>query len=214
MKEITIALAKGRLAEQTVELLEQCGICCDEVRNPERKLVLEDRENKVRFILVKPGDVPIYVERGAADIGVAGKDTLMEQNGNLYEMLDLGFGRCRMCVAGFPDFTRDRSVNLRVATKYPNIARKYYGAKGETIDVIELHGSVELGPIIGLTDVIVDIVESGGTLRANGLMVLEEICSVSARLIVNHVSLKTRGERIRPLIEKMHSLLLAGGEGQ
>ena len=209
MQPITIALAKGRLAELAVELLEVCGLDCQQVRHPERKLVLYDEAGEYRFVLVKPSDVPIYVERGVADIGVVGKDTLMEKNPSLYEMLDLGYGKCRLCVAGYPGKQEKRRTdyNLRVATKYPPIARSYYGAKGQNIDIIELSGSVELGPLIGLSDVILDIVESGGTLRANGLMVLEEICEVSARLVVNRVSLKTKGDRIRPLIEKMRQEL-------
>ena len=206
---ITIALAKGRLAQLAVDLLERCGLDCAQVRSPERKLVLYDESGNFRFVLVKPSDVPIYVERGVADIGVVGKDTLMEKNPSLYEMLDLGYGRCRLCIAGYPDEQKRglTDYNLRVATKYPNIARSYYGAKGQSIDIIELSGSVELGPLIGLSDVILDIVESGGTLKANGLVVLEEICSVSARLVVNRVSLKTKGDRIRPPIEKMKERL-------
>ena len=209
IQPITIALAKGRLAELAVELLEACGLDCQQVRHPERKLVLYDEAGEYRFVLVKPADVPIYVERGVADIGVVGKDTLMEKNPSLYEMLDLGYGKCRLCVAGYPGKQEKRltDYNLRVATKYPHIARSYYGAKGQNIDIIELSGSVDLGPLIGLSDVILDIVESGGTLRANGLVVLEEICEVSARLVVNRVSLKTKGERVRPLIEKMRQEL-------
>jgi ATP phosphoribosyltransferase len=202
---ITIALAKGRLAELAIDLLESCGLDCEQVKHPERKLVLYDEREEYRFVLVKPADVPIYVERGVADIGIVGKDTLMEKNPSLYEMLDLGYGRCRLCIAGYPGEREQKltSYNLRVATKYPHIARSYYGGKGQTIDIIELSGSVELGPLIGLSDVILDIVESGGTLKANGLVVLEEICDISARLVVNRVSLKTKGDHIRPLIEKM-----------
>ena len=206
---LKIALAKGRLAEKMIDLLEACGIDCSQVRNPDRKLVLRDATGAYEFILVKPSDVPTYVDRGAADIGVAGKDTLLEQNRPLYEMLDLGYGKCRLCVAGFPQGVK-KSVtgyNLRVATKYPQIARSYYAAKGEAIDIIHLNGSVELGPLVGLSDVILDIVESGGTLRANGLAVLEEICPVSARLVVNRVSLKTRSADILPLIEKIKAQL-------
>ena len=208
-KSITIALAKGRLAEQAIEILEQCGIDCEQVKHPERKLVLEDAEGTTRFILVKPTDVPTYVERGVADMGVVGKDTLLEKNPSLYEMLDLGFGKCRLCICGFPEqqAASITNFNLRVATKYPNVARSYYEARGQAIDIIYLSGSVELGPLVGLSDVILDIVESGGTLKANGLTVLEEICDVSARLVVNRVSLKTRGERIRPLIEAMRAVL-------
>jgi ATP phosphoribosyltransferase len=210
--ELTIALAKGRLAEQSVELLERCGVDCEAMRDPSRKLVMEDAGKSTRFLLVKPSDVPVYVERGVADIGIVGKDTLLEADCSVYEMLDLGFGRCRLCVAGYPE-GRERSLtaaNLRVATKYPAIAASYFGAKGIPIDIIRLNGSVELGPLVGLSDVILDIVESGRTLKENGLEVLDEICAISSRLIVNRVSLKTRGERIKPLIEAMRSALEEG----
>ncbi len=205
---ITFALAKGRLAEQAFTLLEQLGIDCSEPRNPGRQLVLWDRKSNVRFILVKPSDVPTYVDHGVADIGVVGKDTLLESGRPLYEVLDLTFGKCRLCIAGYanaqPSATR---ATFRVATKYPGIARSYYGAKGRAIEIIELHGSVELGPVIGLSDVILDIVESGSTLKANGLSVLEEVCDVSARLVVNRVSMKTKRERIREIIDGLSALV-------
>ena len=206
MDMITIALAKGRLAEQAMDLLEGMGIDCSEPRNPGRKLVLENAAQAIRFILVKPADVPTYVEHGVADIGVVGKDTLMEENRPLYELLDLGFGKCRLCIAGYPGHTAGYA-NERVATKYPNIARNYYAAQGRNIQIIKLNGSVELGPIIGLSDVILDIVESGSTLKANGLAVLEEICTVSARLVVNRVALKTKRERIHTIVEGFRSQL-------
>ena len=200
---ITFALAKGRLAEEAFRLLENLGVDCSEPRNPGRQLVLWDRKNNIRFILVKPTDVPAYVDHGVADIGVVGKDTLLESGRPLYEVLDLTFGKCRLCIAGYPDQSRSpvTRATFRVATKYPNIARSYYDAKGQTIEIIELHGSVELGPVIGLSDVILDVVESGSTLRANGLTVLEEVCDVSARLVVNRVSMKTKQERIRYFID-------------
>ena len=209
MEPVTIALAKGRLADKTMELLEAIGVDCAEVRNPVRKLVFGEPTGRFRFILVKPSDVPTYVDHGVADIGVAGKDTLMEENRPLYELLDLGFGRCRLCVAGFPSGSRAvTDANFRVATKYPNIAREYYGARGQTIEIIKLNGSVELGPLVGLSDVILDIVESGGTLRANGLEILETVVeNVSARVVVNCVSLKTKGERIRFLIDALSAEL-------
>lgn len=200
---LTLALAKGRLAEQTFDLLENMGIDCHEARNPGRQLVLWDRAQNIRFILVKPSDVPTYVDHGVADLGVVGKDTLMEAERPLYEMLDLGFGRCRLCVAGFPE-AQAASVEhatFRVATKYPAIARRWWRSQGKPIEIIELHGSVELGPVIGLSDVILDIVESGSTLRANGLSVLETVCDVSARLVCNRVSLKTKRDRIRWVID-------------
>ena len=199
---ITFALAKGRLAEQAFTLLEQLGIDCSEPRNPGRQLVLWDKASNVRFILVKPSDVPTYVDHGVADIGVVGKDTLLESGRPLYEVLDLTFGKCRLCIAGYAEQPQSATrATFRVATKYPNVARSYYDAKGRTIEIIELHGSVELGPVIGLSDVILDIVESGSTLRANGLTVLETVCECSARLVVNRVSMKTKRDRIREIID-------------
>ena len=200
---ITFALAKGRLAEQAFTLLENLGIDCSEPRNPGRQLVLWDKKNNIRFILVKPSDVPTYVDHGVADFGVVGKDTLLEAGRPLYEVLDLTFGKCRLCIAGYADQKNQQATRatFRVATKYPNVARAYYDAKGQTIEIIELHGSIELGPVIGLSDVILDIVESGSTLRANGLSVLEEVAECSARLVVNRVSMKTKRERIRQIID-------------
>lgn len=200
---ITFALAKGRLAEQAFSLLENLGIDCSEPRNPGRQLVLWDRKNNIRFILVKPSDVPTYVDHGVADFGVVGKDTLLEAGRPLYEVLDLTFGKCRLCIAGYADQSHQQATRatFRVATKYPSVARSYYDAKGQTIEIIELHGSIELGPVIGLSDVILDIVESGSTLKANGLTVLEEVCDCSARLVVNRVSMKTKRERIREIID-------------
>ncbi len=202
---ITFALAKGRLAEQAFTLLENLGIDCSEPRNPGRQLVLWDKANNIRFILVKPSDVPTYVDHGVADFGVVGKDTLLEAGRPLYEVLDLTFGKCRLCIAGYADQKNQQATRatFRVATKYPNVARAYYDAKGQTIEIIELHGSIELGPVIGLSDVILDIVESGSTLRANGLSVLEEVAECSARLVVNRVSMKTKRERIRQIIDGM-----------
>lgn len=205
---ITFALAKGRLAEQAFELLEQLGIDCSEPRHPGRQLVLWDRKSNVRFILVKPSDVPTYVDHGVADIGVVGKDTLLESGRPLYEVLDLTFGKCRLCIAGYAEQHQSATrATFRVATKYPNVARSYYDAKGQTIEIIELHGSVELGPVIGLSDVILDIVESGSTLKANGLTVLEEVCECSARLVVNRVSMKTKRDRIREIIDGLADLV-------
>jgi len=202
MKTLNIALAKGRLAEDSMELLEECGIDMSFVKAKSRKLIFANSDNTITVILVKPSDVPTYVERGVADIGVVGKDTLIESNSDLYEMLDLGFAKCRLCVASPKKAVANpiTCVNLRVATKYPNTAKAYYQAKGINIDIIKLNGSVELGPLVGLSDVIVDIVESGKTLVENGLEVTDEICSISARLVVNKVSLKTKGEIIRPII--------------
>lgn len=207
---LTFALGKGRLANKTLELLEQIGITCEEMKDKgSRKLIFVNEELKLKFFLAKGPDVPTYVEYGAADIGVAGSDTIMEENRRVYEVLDLGFGKCRMCVCG-PESAKELLQHhemIRVASKYPNIAKDYfYNKKHQTVDIIKLNGSVELGPIVGLTDVIVDIVETGSTLRENGLQVLEEICPLSARMIVNQVSMQMETERIRSLISKLKAL--------
>ncbi len=204
---LTFALGKGRLANKTLELLEKTGITCEEMKDKNsRKLVFVNEELKVRFFLAKGPDVPTYVEYGAADIGVVGKDTIMEENRRVYEVLDLGFGKCRMCVCG-PESARELLQHhemIRVASKYPNIAKDYfYNKKHQTVDIIKLNGSVELGPIVELSDVIVDIVETGSTLRENGLDVLEEICPLSARMIVNKVSMQMQTERIKKLIQDL-----------
>lgn len=207
MTVVTIALPKGRLADDTIAILERCGVDCSEINAKSRKLIFYDRTNDYRFILVKPTDVPTYVEQGVADVGVAGKDTLMESNLPLYEMLDLGLGRCKLCVCGV-SHAYERGItssNLCVATKYPNITRNYYAQKGENIRIIKLNGSVETGPLLGLSDVILDIVESGRTLRENGLEALEDVCEISARVVVNRVSLKTKGAKIKELIEKIRA---------
>lgn len=200
---ITVALAKGRLAELSTEIFEKLGYDIAEMKSKTRKLIFTDEKNKFRFILVKASDVPVYVEYGAADIGIVGKDTLLESGKNVYEVLDLGFGKCKMAVAG-PASMRgkiDGRNIMRVASKYPHIARDYFHrVKGQTVDIIKLNGSVELGPIVGLSEVIVDIVESGKTLVENGLEVLEDVCELSARLIVNRVSLKMHREKIINLI--------------
>ncbi len=207
---LTFALGKGRLANKTLELLEQIGITCEEMKDKNsRKLIFVNEELKLKFFLAKGSDVPTYVEYGAADIGVVGKDTILEENKRVYEVLDLGFGKCRMCVCG-PEEAKELLKHhemIRVASKYPNIAKDYfYNKKHQTVDIIKLHGSVELGPIVGLSDVIVDIVETGSTLKENGLQVLEEICPLSARMIVNQVSMQMETERIRELIQKLKEL--------
>ncbi|MBQ8039379.1 MAG: ATP phosphoribosyltransferase [Lachnospiraceae bacterium] len=201
---LTFALGKGRLAKKTLELLEEIGITCEEMKDKDsRKLIFVNEELKLKFFLAKGPDVPTYVEYGAADIGVVGKDTILEENRRVYEVLDLGFGKCRMCVCG-PESARELLKNherIRVATKYPNIAQNYfYNVKHQTVDLIKLNGSVELGPLVSLSDVIVDIVETGSTLKENGLNVLEEICPLSARMIVNQVSMQMETKRIRDLI--------------
>ncbi len=207
---LTFALTKGRLADKTLKLLNKVGITCKEMEDKEtRKLIFVNEELKMRFFLSKGPDVPTYVEYGVADIGVVGKDTIMEEGRRAFEVLDLGFGKCRMCVCG-PESAREKLSHhemIRVASKYPKIAKDYfYNQKFQTIDIIKLNGSVELGPIVGLSDVIVDIVETGSTLKENGLMVLEEICPLSARMIVNQVSMRMENERIRDLIGKLREL--------
>ena len=196
--------SKGRLANKTMELLANIGITCEEMTDKNsRKLIFVNEEKKLRFFLSKGPDVPTYVEYGAADIGVVGKDTIMEENRHVYEVLDLGFGSCRMCVCGpasAAELLKHHEM-IRVASKYPNIAKDYfYNKKHQTVDIIKLNGSVELGPIVGLSDVIVDIVETGSTLKENGLEVLEEICPLSARMIVNQVSMQMEPDRIKKLI--------------
>lgn len=210
MEYITIALAKGRLAELTVDLLEQAGLDVSGLREKSRKLIFTDEKNKFKFILVKASDVPTYVEYGAADIGVVGRDTLLEAGKDLYEMINLGFGTCRMAVAGPKELAGhlDEIHNMRVATKYTQIAKNYYHlVKKQSVEIIKLHGSVELAPLVGLSEVIVDIVESGKTLKENGLVVLEEICDLSARLVVNRVSMKMESDRILGLVNTVKALL-------
>ncbi len=208
---LTFALGKGRLAKKTLELFEQIGITCKEMKDKDsRKLIFVNEELKLRFFLAKGPDVPTYVEYGAADIGVVGKDTVLEENRRVYEVLDLGFGKCRMCVCG-PESAREllkHHERIRVASKYPNIAKDYfYNKKHQTVDIIKLNGSVELGPLVGLSDVIVDIVETGSTLKENGLTVLEEICPLSARMIVNQVSMQMEQERIMHLLNSLRAAL-------
>lgn len=207
MRYLTFALGKGRLANKTLELLEKIGITCEEMKDKSsRKLIFVNEELKLRFFLAKGPDVPTYVEYGAADIGVVGSDTILEENRRVYEVLDLGFGKCRMCVCG-PVSAKELLQHhemIRVASKYPRIAKDYfYNQKHQTVDIIKLNGSVELGPIVGLSDVIVDIVETGSTLKENGLEVLEEICPLSARMIVNQVSMKMEAERIQKILQAL-----------
>ena len=207
---LTFALCKGRLAKQTLELLEELGITCEEMKDKDsRKLIFVNEELGLKFFLAKGPDVPTYVEYGAADIGIVGEDTILEEGRNLYEVMDLGFGKCKMCVCG-PESAREKLQHgelIRVASKYPSIAKDYfYNKKFQTVEIIKLNGSVELAPIVGLSEVIVDIVETGSTLKANGLTVLEEICDLSARMVVNQVSLKMEQERIRKLIYDLRKL--------
>ncbi len=211
MRYITIALAKGRLAKKAMEILGQAGITCDEMNDKDtRKLIFTNEELKLRFFLAKAGDVPTYVEYGAADIGIVGKDTILEEGRKLYEVIDFGIGRCRMCVAG-PRSAAELLGSgklIRVATKYPHIAKDYfYNQKHQTVEIIKLGGSIELAPIVGLSEVIVDIVETGSTLRENGLEVLEEIVPLSARMVVNQVSMKMEQERIHNIINAIRQVL-------
>ena len=204
---ITVALGKGRLAKKAMECFERIGISCPEMNEPDtRKLIFENNEKGYRFFLAKSPDVPTYVEYGAADIGVVGKDTIMEENRKLYEVLDLGFGRCRMCICG-PESAAGLLKHhemIRVATKYPRIARDYFqNFKHQTVDIIKLNGSIELAPIVGLSEVICDIVETGSTLKENGLTVLEEVCDLSARMVVNRVSMRLEAKRIRDIINAL-----------
>lgn len=211
MRYLTVALAKGRLANKAMELFGRIGISCEEMKDKgSRKLIFVNEELGIRFFLAKASDVPTYVEYGAADIGIVGKDTILEEGRKLYEVMDLGIGKCRMCVCG-PESARERLNHhelIRVATKYPGIAKDYfYNRKYQTVEIIKLNGSIELAPIVGLSEVIVDIVETGSTLRENGLLVLEEICTLSARMVVNQVSMKTENERITAIIKKFQAYL-------
>ena len=209
MRYLTFALGKGRLANQTLELFEKIGITCEEMKDKNsRKLIFTNEELKLRFFLSKGPDVPTYVEYGAADIGVVGKDTILEEGRKVHEVLDLGYGKCKMCVCGYKDAAPllQHHELIRVATKYPNIAKDYfYNKKHQTVEIIKLNGSIELAPIVGLSEVIVDIVETGSTLRENGLEVLEEVCPLSARMIVNPVSMRMESERITNLLMKLRT---------
>ena len=211
MRYLTFALAKGRLAKKSLEMFEKIGITCEEMKDEKtRKLIFVNEELKLKFFLAKAGDVPTYVEYGAADIGVVGKDTILEEGRKLYEVMDLGFGKCKMCVCG-PESAKELLKHhemIRVASKYPNIAKDYfYNKKHQTVEIIKLNGSVELAPIVNLSEVIVDIVETGSTLRENGLGVLEEICQLSARMVVNQVSMKMENERINKLLSDLKTVI-------
>lgn len=211
MRYLTFALAKGRLANKSLEMFEKIGITCEEMKDKNsRKLIFTNEELGYRFFLAKANDVPTYVEYGAADIGIVGKDTILEEGRKLYEVLDLGTGKCRMCVCG-PESARELLQHhelIRVATKYPAISKDYfYNKKHQTVEIIKLNGSIELAPIVGLSEVIVDIVETGSTLRENGLTVLEEVCPLSARMVVNQVSMKRENERINRIIQDLKKLI-------
>ena len=211
MKYLTFALAKGRLAKKSLALFEQIGISMDEMKDPDtRKLIFVNEDLKIKMFLAKASDVPTYVEYGAADIGIVGRDTILEEGRKVHEVLDLGYGKCRMCICGpkeAEDLLKHHEL-IRVATKYPNIAKDYfYNKKHQTVEIVKLNGSIELAPIVGLSEVIVDIVETGSTLKENGLVVLEEVCPLSARMIVNPVSMRMENDRIKELITNLRNLL-------
>ena len=204
---LNIALPKGRLGEKVYGLLKKAGYACPAIEDPGRKLIFENPETGVRYFWVKPSDVAIYVERGAADLGIAGKDILLEYRPEVYELLDLGLGKCRMAVAGPKTFRERPGRALRIATKFPHIAAKYYGSLGRDIDIIKLNGSIEIAPILGLSDVIVDIVETGKTLKENDLEVMEEIVPISARLIANQAAYQFQYDAIRTLVRNLEEQL-------
>lgn len=209
MRYLTFALAKGRLAEDTMELFNKAGISCEQMKEKTRKLIFVNEEQKLKFFLSKADDVPVYVEYGAADIGVCGKDTLLEQKRSLYEVLDLKLWQYRMIVAGREENLEQlqKGNNFRVATKFPSIAAEHFKQKKQTVEIIKLNGSVELAPIVSLSDFIVDIVETGSTLKANGLAVLDEVMPLSARMVVNRVSIKIEHERITELIGRLKNAI-------
>ena len=200
---LNVALPKGRLGEKVYAMFEKAGFECPSIKENNRKLIFENEVKGVRYFWVKPSDVSIYVERGAADIGVAGKDILLEYKPDIFELLDLDIGKCRMAVAAKKDFTDDMQKTLRVATKFSNITKNYYASKGRDIDIIHLNGSIEIAPILGLSDVIVDIVETGTTLKENNLEVKEEIVPISARLIANKSSFRFNSEKIEKILSEM-----------
>ncbi len=200
---LNVALPKGRLGEKVYAMFEKAGFPCPSIKENNRKLIFENEECGVRYFWVKPSDVAIYVERGAADIGVAGKDILLEYEPEVYELLDLNMGKCRMSVAAMAGFRDDTRRTLRVATKFSNIAQNYYRSKGRDIDIIHLNGSIEIAPILGLSDVIVDIVETGATLRENNLLVYDDIVPISARLIANKASYKFKGTQIDTIVSSI-----------
>lgn len=208
-----MALPKGRLGEKVYRIFDEIGYGCPEILEDSRKLIFDNEENLVRYFWAKPSDVAIYVEHGAADVGVAGLDILLEQEPDVYELLDLGLGKCRMAVAGKKGALSQTGKTLRVATKFPNIARRYYAEKSREIEIIKLNGSIELAPIVHLSDVIVDIVETGTTLRENKLEVLETVCDISARLIVNKASYRFKTEQIEEMRAKLAQIVAANGKG-
>lgn len=212
MQTISVALPKGRLGESVYRLFDEIGYGCPEIMENSRKLIVENEKNHVRYFWAKPSDVAVYVERGAADVGIAGLDILLEQKPDVYELLDLGLGKCRMAVAGRKDAYLNTGRTLRVATKFPNIARDHYAEQSREIEIIKLNGSIELAPIVQLSDVIVDIVETGKTLRENDLEVIENICDISARLIVNKSAYRFKSGQIDEMCEKMRQRISIGAK--
>jgi len=210
---IRVALPKGRLGESVYKLFAEIGYGCPEILEDTRKLIFENEENMVRYFWAKPSDVAIYVEHGAADVGIAGLDILLEQEPDVFELMDLGLGKCRMAVAGKKGALISTGRTLRVATKFPNIAKNFYAEQSREIEIIKLNGSIELAPIVHLSDVIVDIVESGKTLKENKLEVLEEICDISARLIVNKASFRFKTQQIEEMCDKMRKCIAANAKG-
>jgi ATP phosphoribosyltransferase len=207
MKTLNVALPKGRLGEKVYDMFEKAGFPCPSIKENNRKLIFENKEAGVRYFWVKPSDVPIYVERGVADVGVAGKDILLEYAADVYEILDLNVGKCHMAVAGKKDFIDDTEKVLTVATKFKKIAKEYYASIGREIDIVHLNGSIEIAPILGLSDVIVDIVETGTTLKENNLEVLQKFLPISARLIVNKANYKFKSDKIETLKDRLSTLV-------
>ena len=207
---LNIALAKGRLAKIAMKNLINCGFNFNDYSDESRKLIFTDEVKRVKITLVKSPDVPVYVEKGAVDIGIVGKDILLEENYNIYELLKLNIGKCKMCIAGFKDKIPDYSKKVVVGTKYPVITKNYFNNIGVLTDIVKLNGSVELAPIVGLSDIIVDIVESGSTLKENGLVVHESILDISARIIANTVSLKTKFDQIQEIINSLEPIIERG----
>ncbi len=206
---LNVALPKGRLGEKVYDMFDKAGFSCPSIKEENRKLIFENKETDVRYFWVKPSDVAIYVERGAADIGVAGKDILLEYEPQVYELLDLNLGKCKMCVAAPKEFKDNPEETLRVATKFSNIAKNYYNKIGRDVDLIHLNGSIEIAPILGLSDVIVDIVETGTTLKENGLEVKNEILPISARLIANKTAFKFKGDQIEKIVNSIEKQIEA-----
>ena len=208
MDYLTLAIATGRTSKRAMKFLEDAGIEFPDFHNKSRKLVIYDTTNKIKLIFAKTADLSTYVEKGAADVGIVGKDTIMEEQPDVYELLDFEFGKCKLIVAGFPDQELNNGKKLTIATKYPAVTEAFFEEKGKRVETIKLNGSIELAPLIGLSDIIVDIVETGTTLKQNGLVVLDEIADVSARLIVNKASYARKTEQIQSFINQLKLALV------